>query len=113
MTIFNRTSSIDANDPLAPLQAYREGRKDERQQIEAGGPDHRVVKKELDDAYGRGVRDGRGQKSGSPFAVLWFVILAVLVIAIGVLYVQYGSFTGAGAVLDRMINPSVSSTIPV
>ena len=40
MTIFNRTSSIDANDPLAPLQAYREGRKDERQQIEAGGPDH-------------------------------------------------------------------------
>ena len=113
MTIFNRTSSIDANDPLAPLQAYREGRKDERQQIEAGGPDHRVVKKELDDAYGRGVRDGRGQKSGSPFAVLWFVILAVLVIAIGVLCVQYGSFTGAGAVLDRMINPSVSSTIPV
>jgi len=113
MTLFNRTSAIDANDPLAPLQAYREGRKDERQQIEAGGPDHRVVKKELDDAYGRGVRDGRGQRSGSPFAVLWFVILAVLLIATGVMYVQYGSFTSAGAALDRMINPSVSTTIPV
>ena len=113
MTIFNRASTIDANDPLAPLQAYREGRKDERQQIDAGGPDHRVVKKELDDAYGRGVRDGRSQRSGSPFAVLWFVILAVLVIAAGVMYVQYGSFTGAGAALDRMISPTPASQLPV
>lgn len=113
MTLFTRTSTIDANDPLAPLQAYREGRRDERQQIEAGGPDHRVVKKELDDAYGRGVRDGRNQKSGSPFAVLWFVILALVLIATGVMYVQYGSFTGAGAALDRMINPAASTTIPV
>jgi hypothetical protein len=113
MTFFARTRTIDPNDPLAPLEAYREGRKDERRQIETGGPDHRVVKKELDDAYGRGVRDGRGQRSGSPFAVLWFVVLAVFMIATGVMYVQYGSFTGAGAALDRMLAPSASSTLPV
>lgn len=113
MTFLSRTRTIDPSNPLAPLEAYREGRKDERQLIETGGPEHRAVKKELDETYARGARDGRSQRSGSPMAVLWFVILAVLAIAIGVMYVQYGSFTGAGAALDRLINPPQASQLPV
>jgi hypothetical protein len=102
MSIFARTTPLDPNDPAMPLEAYKEGRKDERRQIEAGGPDHRVVKKEVDEAFERGRRHGRLERRGSVLGVLSFLALAVLVIGGAIMVVDYGSFGAAGSAIDRM-----------
>ncbi|MDR3510070.1 MAG: hypothetical protein P4L73_00415 [Caulobacteraceae bacterium] len=86
-----------------PLEAYKEGRKDERRQIDAGGLDHRLVKKELDDAYVRGRREGLSARRLSLSGLLSAVALAALLIATAVMVYQYGSFAAAGSAIDRSV----------
>jgi hypothetical protein len=102
MSIFTRTTTLDPTDPAVPLEAYKEGRKDERRQIDAGGLDHRVVKKELDEAFERGRHHGRLERRGSILGVVSLLVLAALVIAAAVMLYNYGSFGAAGSAIDRM-----------
>jgi hypothetical protein len=102
MSLFARTTPLDPTDPAVPLEAYKEGRKDERRQMDAGGLDHRVVKKELDEAFERGRRHGRLERRGSVFGVLSLLVLAVLLVAAAVMVFDYGSFGAAGSAIDRM-----------
>jgi hypothetical protein len=103
MAIFARDTVVDPTSPAAPLDAYKEGRRDERRQVEAGGLDHRSVKKELDDAFNRGRQHGRAERRGSPLAVFALLVLAILIVVTAVMYVDYGSFAAAGAVIDRAV----------
>ena len=94
---------MDPTSPAAPLEAYKEGRRDERRQVEAGGLDHRSVKKELDDAFNRGRQHGRAERRGSLLGVVALLVLAVVIVVTAVMYVDYGSFGAAGAVLDHAV----------
>jgi hypothetical protein len=101
--MFERRTPLDPTDPAVPLEAYKEGRRDERRQIEAGAVDHRLVKKELDDSYERGVRAGLARRRGSVLGALSFAVLLVLVIATGAMVAVYGSFEGVGVAIDRTL----------
>lgn len=104
MTLFARPGTLDPNDPAVQLQAYKDGRRDERRQIEAGGLDHRVVRKELDEAFDRGRRQGRMEHRGSLTGALSLIVLAALLIGAAVMVADYGSFAAAGAVIDRLVS---------
>jgi hypothetical protein len=103
MELFARHTALDPSDPAVPLEAYKEGRKDERRQIEAGGLDHRLVKKELDDAYARGRREGLSTRRVSLVGLASSIVLAALLIATAVMAYQYGSFAAAGGAIDRLV----------
>lgn len=104
MTLFARPGTLDPSDPAVQLQAYKDGRRDERRQIETGRLDHRVVKKELDEAFDRGRRQGRLEHRGSLAGTLSLIVLAALLIGAAVMVASYGSFADAGAVIDRMVS---------
>lgn len=59
------------------------------------------LQREVNDAYERGKRDQRKAQKNHPLLTLLIVLLAVLGVAVGVLALQQGSFSGAGRVLDR------------
>jgi hypothetical protein len=104
MTLFARTPTYDATDPGSNLDAYKEGRRDERRQVDAGLIDRKIIKKEVDDAYERGKAIGMARRHGSFFGALSFFLLAVVVIAEAAMVISYGSFGAAGVVIDRMIS---------
>lgn len=100
---YPRASVLDPVDPGAPLEAYKEGRRDERRTMESGVLDHRLVKKELDEAYDRGLRQGRLERRGSWTGMLALLVLAALLIGAAYMVVQYGSFAAAGAAIDGLL----------
>jgi hypothetical protein len=104
MEVFARRTALDPTDPAAPLEAYKDGRRDERRSLEAGGLDHRLVKGELDVAYERGLREGRLTRRTSAAGVLAMTIVAALLVAVCVMVAQYGSFAAAGGAIDRAIS---------
>ncbi len=105
MALFARTTSpVDGADPGSPLDAYKEGRRDERAQVEAGVFDRKIVKKEMDEAYERGRAIGLARRRGSFLGGLSVLLLAVMVIAEAAMVIAYGSFSAAGSVLDRMLS---------
>jgi len=105
MTLFTRQTTFDPADPAAaPLEAYKEGRRDERRQVEDGLFDRRIVKREIDEAYDRGRQVGLARRRGSALGTLAFLLLAALIIATAVMVLMYGSFAGAGAVIDHAIS---------
>ena len=59
------------------------------------------LQREVRDAYERGKRDQRKAQKNHPLLTLLIVLLAVLGVAVGVLALREGSFSGAGQVLDR------------
>jgi hypothetical protein len=103
MALFGRNNTVDALDSSSHLQAYKEGRRDERRQIETGLFDRKVVKPEMDDAYERGRLVGLSRRRGSFLGGLSLLLLAALFIAEGVMVFMYGSFAAAGAVVDQWI----------
>jgi hypothetical protein len=103
MQLFATRTALDPTDPAVPLEAYKEGRRDERRQILEGGPEHRVVKKELEDAYERGRREERARKRLSPLGAFSFLLLVVLVIGGAILVFHYGSFSAAGSAIDSTL----------
>jgi hypothetical protein len=103
MTLFARQNTIDPADPGAPLEAYKEGRRDERRQIESGVFDRRIVKHEIEEAYDRGRQVGLARRRGSILGTLSFLLLAAFLIGTAVMVFTYGSFGGAGVVIDRAL----------
>lgn len=100
-----RTTVLDPSDPNAHLEAYREGRRDERRNLEGGGLDHRLVKKELDEAYARGRREGRTERRASVTGMLSTIVLALVIIGGVVMIAHYGSFGAAGTAIDQALAP--------
>ena len=89
--------------PANGLEAYKEGRADERQRLQRDGVH---VDRAAADAYDRGRRDERLRHRGSPFLALLTILLVVIAIAIIFLAIKTGSFSNAGAVIDNLIqNP--------
>ena len=103
---------LAAAAPADQVEAYKEGRQDERQRVDPS--DVKVRKGELDDAYAKGRRDERRRRRGSP--LLSFIVF-LIVVAAGVLFylaVRNGSFASGGAVVDNSIsNVSERATAPV
>jgi hypothetical protein len=89
--------------PANGLDAYREGRADERQRLQRDGVH---VDRAANDAYDRGRRDERLRHRGSPLLAFVTIVLVVIAVAILFLAIKTGSFSNAGAVIDNMIqNP--------
>ena len=68
MPIFSKSTVVDPDSPAAPLEAYKEGRRDERQSI-ATAPNLR-------------------SRGGSPLVVLLFLVLAAVVVGMVVMVVE-------------------------
>lgn len=110
MSWFAKSTTLEPGDAAAQLGAYKEGRRDERLQTEAGAPDRRLAKAELADAQDRGRREERLRRRASPlsmlFGILLFLLAIVAVITI-VLAARYGSFAAAGQVVDTALTAIV------
>jgi hypothetical protein len=92
---------VDAPDKL---EAYKEGRRDERGRSDPGvDAAPRLTKADLDAAYDRGRLDGR-RRRGSP--LVGFLTLLLVVVGAGILYlaVRNGSFGKGGEVVDRNVS---------
>jgi flagellin-like protein len=92
---------------VAAVEAYREGRREQRRRDEAapGAPIARhATQAELDAAYERGRARGRRPRGASPLLTL--VVLLAVVVAGAFIYlaVQNGSFSSGGAVVDNQID---------
>jgi hypothetical protein len=90
--------------PANGLDAYREGRADERQRLQKDGVQ---VDRAASDAYDRGRRDERLRHRGSPLLALITIVLVVIAVAIIFLAIKTGSFSNAGAVIDNLIQTPV------
>jgi hypothetical protein len=108
MPVFRTTPSDQGpQDQGAVIDAYRDGRKDERAQGEREASASEAIAKAnapaLKDAYERGRHEGANRRRGSPL----FVLVALLaVVAVGIvifLAVRQGSFAGGGQVVDQQI----------
>ena len=92
--------------PANGLDAYREGRADERQRLQKDGVH---VDRAVGDAYDRGRRDERLRHRGSPLLALITIILVVIAVAIIFLAIKTGSFSNAGAVVDNLVQKPVNA----
>lgn len=91
------------------LEAYKEGRADERAGVEHDAQAVRVDRGAINDAYDRGRREERLRHRGSPFLALITAILVIIALAVLILAVRTGSFSGAGAVIDGWIRAPVQN----
>ena len=101
-----RTVVADSADGL---EAYKEGRADERAGVEHGAAAVRVDRGAVNDAYDRGRREERLRHRGSPFLALITALLVIVALVVLVLAIQKGSFSGAGAVIDGWIRSPVQN----
>ena len=97
-----RPATVSASDSL---DAYKEGRLDERKRVVNEGDGVHASRTEIADAYARGRREAR--RGGSPFLTLILLILSAGAILMIVLAVHYGSFTAAGSVVDARLRSPV------
>jgi hypothetical protein len=105
----NRTVAAGGADGL---QAYRDGRADERDRVDhdlaaARAAPAPLDRGELDDAYARGRREERLRHRGSPFLALITIVLVLIALAVLYLAVTTGSFAGAGTVIDNTMRGPV------
>ncbi|MHB8530511.1 MAG: hypothetical protein ACYC8V_13510 [Caulobacteraceae bacterium] len=99
---------------MRQLDAYKEGRRDERRNVGDVAEDERITKKDLADAYDRGRREERLRRRRSPFGTLLMGLLAIVGVIAIVLPIRYGSFTAAGAAVDGVfISTAQRATAPV
>jgi len=98
-----RSDTAVSADGSDQLEAYKEGRRDEHGRLDEA-PRPAADRSALNEAYERGRRDGRARRGGSP--LLGFLILVVAVIGGIIIYlaIRNGSFTSAGASVDRSIS---------
>ena len=112
---FAKSTALDPGDPATQLGAYKEGRRDERLQTEAGAPDRRLAKAEIEDALNRGRREERLRRRASPLGVilrLLVLILAAMAVITIVLAVSYGSFAAAGQAIDTALSSMFQAVAP-
>jgi hypothetical protein len=96
------------------LDAYKEGRLDERQRLEKDAPASRAERADVDAAYDRGRRDERARRRGSPLLAFLLLILAVAAGLMIYVAVRQGSFAAAGAVVDNALSSTAQrATAPV
>ncbi len=98
-----------ATDRPEGLEAYKEGRADERAGVEHDVAAVRVDRGAINDAYDRGRREERLRHRGSPFLALITAILVIVALVVIVLAIQQGSFSGAGSVIDGWIRSPVQN----
>jgi len=101
---FSRRTSPTAEP--APIDAYKEGRIDERDRLARNGQGTRATRSEIDAAYDRGRREEGLRRRGHPFITLLLVILSLAAIGMIYLAVKTGSFASAGAVIDGALSSS-------
>jgi hypothetical protein len=94
---------------VAAVEAYREGRREQRRQDDAAPGARAPVARhatqaELDAAYERGRARGRRPRRPSPLLTLVVLIAVFAAGAFIYLAVQNGSFSNGGAVVDRKID---------
>jgi hypothetical protein len=89
------------------LEAYKEGRSDERAGLAHDGAAARVDRGAINDAYDRGRREERLRHRGSPFLALVTGVLVIIALSVLILAVRTGSFANAGATIDNMIQAPV------
>ena len=96
------------------VEAYKQGRADERATVDrdtvAARQDDTAVRVDrgaINDAYDRGRREERLRHRGSPVLGLITAILVIIALAVLILAVRTGSFAGAGAVIDHLIQAPV------
>lgn len=92
----------------APLDAYKEGRADERAHLKTPAlarEDHAAVT----EAYDRGRREERLRRRGSPFLMFVTLVLVVVALAVLILALRAGSFAQAGAQIDATLRRPVDS----
>jgi flagellin-like protein len=95
-------------DTTDNVEAYREGRADERRRVETAPvvapAATRAGRAEIEAAYERGKARGRRRRGASPLLTL--VVLLAVVVAGAMIYlaIQNGSFSSGGAVVDRKID---------
>jgi hypothetical protein len=99
-----RVVTADGVDSAEPLEAYKEGRQDERRRVERDGSIATVGKADIDRAYNRGRADERQRHRGSPLLTL--LVLVAVLIGAGLVYlaVRNGSFSQGGAVVDQSLS---------
>ncbi len=97
-----RAAIADGPDASEPLDAYKEGRRDERNRLER---DRTVPRKaDIDEAYDRGRHDERLRHRGSPLLTLLILVAVLAAAAFVYLAVRNGSFSNGGAVVDRSLS---------
>ncbi len=89
------------------LEAYKDGRSDERRRAEADGVSRTAPRADIADAYERGRREARSRRRGSPLLTL--IILLLVLVGAGIIYltVRQGSVSGAGQVVDQSVQAPV------
>jgi hypothetical protein len=99
-----RAVTADGVDAPDQLEAYKDGRRDERRRVERDGTVATVGNADVDRAYNRGRRDERLRHRGSPLLTL--LVLVAVLIAAGLVYlaVRNGSFSQGGAVVDQSLS---------
>lgn len=94
------------------LDAYKDGRADERARLRepvpngAANRDARAIEAE---AYDRGRREERLRHRGSPLLVFVTLVLVVVALIVLILAVRAGSFEGAGRQIDAMLQRPVQN----
>ncbi len=89
-------------EPATEVEAYREGRIDERDQVRHSLVSEPVAdRRALDEAYDRGRREERLRRRGSPLLSLLVLIVVIIGGLMIYLAVRNGSFSSGGAVVDR------------
>ena len=86
------------------LEAYREGRQDERQRTDP--PDAKVRRGDIDDAYAKGRHDERRRRRGSPL-LSFIVLIIVAAAALDCCFIwpsRMAHFSSGGAVVDNSIS---------
>jgi hypothetical protein len=86
------------------LDAYKNGRKDERLRVKDTATVVPDEKADLREVYERGRRDERARHRSSPVIGLLLLLVAAAGGTVVYLAVREGSFTNGGAVVDRTIS---------
>ena len=99
-----RTVTVDGVDSPDQLEAYKDGRRDERRRAEREVGVATVNKADVDSAYDRGRRDERLRHRGSPLLTL--LVLVAVLIGAGLIFlaIRNGSFSQGGAVVDQSLS---------
>jgi hypothetical protein len=98
-----RRADGEVVDSPEPVEAYREGRRDEKARVEDETIAPRAERTDIKDAYERGRREERLRRRRSP--ILGLFVLVLVLIGAGMIYlaVENGSFSSGGAVVDQSL----------
>lgn len=94
------------------LDAYKEGRADERSRLHDPAIAPVAVTADrgaITEAYDRGRREERLRRRGSPLLGFITLVLVIIALAVLILAIRAGSFAGAGAQIDSLLQRPVQN----